>query len=182
MILLLLLLLAVHGGWLVFCSLAILVLLLLKFEHLFCSCSRPLSFLSCHTLPFLLALSFHDGEFLGTLPFNSIDTCLSLPLRSKLLLTFGLKDGNLTIVLLLLLFLFLVLEDLLELFDRASMFVGQLLQLGSVLLLFFALTCLFIFGLFVQELIHQFVSLLCRVIELILALFDNLTPSLILLM
>ena len=157
-------------------------MLLLKFEHLFCSCSRPLSFLSCHTLPFLLALSLHDGEFLGTLPFNSIDTSLSLPLRSKLLFTFSLKDGNLTIVLLLLLFLFLVLEDLLELLDRASMFVGQLLKLGSVLLLFFALTCLFIFGLFVQELIHQFVSLLCRVIELILALFDNFTASLILLM
>ena len=162
--------------------LAIPVLLLLEFEHLLCPCSRSLGLLSCHALTFFLALRFHDGELLGPLLFNSIDPCLSFPLSGELLFTFGLEQGDLTVVLFLLFLLLLLLEDLLELFDRAAVFVGQLLQLGPVLLLFFTLACLLIFGLLVHDLVHELVSLLGRVIELVLAFFDDLAASLILLM
>ena len=85
------------------------------------------------------------------------------------------------VALLLLLLLLLLLEDLLELLDRAVVLVSQFLQFRPVLLLFFALACLLVFGLLIQELIHELVSLLGGVIELVLTLFDDFAASLVLL-
>ena len=89
-----------------------------------------------------------DGFLFLALSFDRSDTLLPLSLNGKLSLAVSLDGCELLRFLLLLFLLLLFLEYSFELFNGASVLLGDLLELGSVLLLLLALLCALVLVLF----------------------------------
>lgn len=130
--------------------------------------------LSGKLLALFTLLLLNDGILLLTLPFNCVDTLLPLSFDSKLDLAVCLDCCKLFLLLFSLLLLFLLLKDLLELANGASVLFCELLELRAVLLVLFTLLGFLILVLFTHQFKHQLVSLLGCVIMDILAFLNDL--------
>jgi len=181
LVLLGLLLLAVEFGLL--CLSFVLALLLVsgELQMVLGTGSRSLGAL----LSEFLALNFlhHLNYFklLFTLSFDLCDALDTLSLYSELSFTLSRHSSDLTITLFLLLLLFMLLEDFLELLNRAAVLISELLELRSVFLLLLTLLGALVLVFLAHQLSHQLVSLNTSVIKDFLALFDDLYAALVLL-
>ena len=107
-----------------------------------------LGLLNSESLALLLLLLPNDGLLFLALSFNCSDSLLPLSLNGKLSLAVSLDGCELFRFLLLLFLLLLFFEYSFELFDGASVLLGDLLELGAVLLLLLALLCALVLILF----------------------------------
>ena len=112
------------------------------------SSGGALGLLNSESLTLLLLLLPNDGLLFLALSFNCSDSLLPLSLNGKLSLAVSLDGCELFRFLLLLFLLLLFLEYSFELFNGASVLLGDLLELGSVLLLLLALLCALVLVLF----------------------------------
>jgi len=176
LVLLLLQLLVSQLLWLLLClpcSAHLLVIL----DLLLGSGRGALSSLGSKSLLLFTLLLLNNGVLLLSHLFDGSETLLPLSLHSEFGLALCLEGCTLTLTLLLHLLLFLLLEDLLELANGAAMLLGELLQLGAVLLLLLALLGPLVLIFLAHQLGHQLVSLHTRVIVDLLALFDDFGAS-----
>ena len=112
------------------------------------SSGGALGLLNSESLALLLLLLANYGLLFLALSFDRSDTLLPLSLNGKLSLAVSLDGCELFRFLLLLFLLLLFLEYGFELFDGASVLLGNLLELGAVLLLLLALLCALVLVLF----------------------------------
>ena len=125
--------------------------------------------------PFVSLLLFLIRGSNTSLLFLSVNLSLFFLFYSQLFLSFGFQLGVLAVTLFLLLLLFLLFKDIVELLNRTSVLVGKFLQLRTLLLLLFALANLITFLFFIYDLVHEFLTFQGRLIEHVLTLFNNLT-------
>lgn len=149
--------------------------LLLREFTLVLSSRRGLLCPLCHfKTPLFCSLGLNGCQLLcmGSLDFSKALLTLAFRLKLSLLLSF--ERCNLSLLLFALLVLLLLFEDDLELLDGAAMLFCQLLKLGAMLLLLPLLLGLLIFLVLAQQLRHQLICLLARVVEHLLVVFQDL--------